>query len=91
MVNFIARDYYDAINAEAMQTLAQAYQGSPMYDQMISMARWMTNPIVLIFAGVIEMVCKGGVLGLVLAAFFKKNPDPFAYAGPAPSCPAKDE
>jgi cytochrome c oxidase assembly factor CtaG len=91
MVNFIARDYYDAINAEAVQALAQAYQGSPMYDQMISISRWITNPIVLIVAGVIEMVCKGGVLGLVLAAFFTKKPDLFATAGPAPSCPSRDE
>ncbi len=78
MVNFIARDYYDAINAKAMETMAAAYQGSPMAEQIRSMSRWLTNPIVLILSGIIEMVIKGGVLGLVLAAFFNRKPEPFA-------------
>jgi hypothetical protein len=92
MVNFIARDYYDAINAEAMQVMVQAYQGSPMGDQVERMYTvLMTNPISLILIGVAEMVIKGGFLGLILGAFIKKNPDPFATAGPAPSCPSRDE
>ncbi len=80
MVNFIAREYYDAINANAMQVMVDAYQGSPIADQVASMYRWMTNPIFLIVVGILEMVIKGGVLGLVLAAFFKKNPDVFAVS-----------
>lgn len=78
MVNFIARDYYDAINAKTVETMAAAYQGTPMAEQMASVGRWLTNPIVLIIAGIFEMVIKGGVLGLVLAAFVTKKPDPFA-------------
>jgi hypothetical protein len=51
----------------------------------------MTNPISLILFGVMEMVIKGGVLGLVLAAFVTKKPNIFAGPGPAPSCSVKDE
>ena len=78
MVNFIAREYYDVINAKAIETIAAAYQGTPMAEQVHTMARWMTNPIWLIVIGVLEMVVKGGVLGLVLAAFVTRKPDFFA-------------
>ena len=77
MMNFIARDYYDAIMETARGVLDQ-FRGTPQYDVAVKMAHWGTNPIVLIISGILEMVAKGGVLGLVLAAFFKKNPDPFA-------------
>jgi hypothetical protein len=77
MMNFIARDYYDAI-METGRAALDAYRNSPQYDMMVSMTRWGTNPIVLIVSGVLEMVVKGGLLGLILAAFFKKNPDMFA-------------
>lgn len=88
MMNFIARDYYDAINAKAMEVMVAAYQGSPMAEQISLMGRMMTNPIVLIIVGIIEMVCKGGVLGLVLAAFFNRKPDPFA--APVPQVESND-
>ncbi|MDR1670944.1 MAG: DUF4199 domain-containing protein [Alistipes sp.] len=78
MVNFIARDYYDAINEAALAEAMQKLQGSPMAEQMGMMTRMMTNPIVLLLSGILEMVVKGGFLGLILAAFFKKNPDIFA-------------
>jgi cytochrome c oxidase assembly factor CtaG len=91
MTNFIARDYYDAINTEAMQRMVNMYQ-APMADQVESMYTvLMTNPISLILFGVMEMVIKGGVLGLVLAAFVTKKTDIFAGPGPAPSCSVKDE
>jgi hypothetical protein len=77
MVNFIAREYYDAI-METGRAALDAYRNTPQYDMMVSMTRWGTNPIVLIISGVLEMVVKGGLLGLVLAAFFKKNPEMFA-------------
>lgn len=85
LVNFIAREYYDAINASAMEAMLAAAQGSPVAEQIRSMGRWMTNPIILIIGGVIEMVVKGGVLGLVLAAFFTKKPDIFAANTAAPT------
>jgi uncharacterized membrane-anchored protein len=91
MMNFIARDYYDAIMQTAQGQL-EAYRNSPQYDMMVKMMRWQTNPIYLIVAGTLNITVKGGVLGLILAAFFKKNPDLFAATLPAPSCSvSKDE
>ncbi len=95
MVNFIARDYYDALNAQAMDTALTMYQNTPMYDQMLGMrdmmVRVMANPIILIFQGVSGLVFKGGFLGLILCAFLKKNPDIFATAPAAPAEPAQNE
>jgi hypothetical protein len=82
MVNFIARDYYDAISAGSFDALLQAYQGTPMEEQMITMRhqglRLMSNPIVLIINGIIMLVCKGGFLGLILSPIFTRKPDFFA-------------
>jgi hypothetical protein len=85
MTNFIARDYYDAINMEAMQRMVDMYQ-APMADQVERMYTvLMTNPISLILLGVIEMVIKGGFLGLIVCAFLTKKPDFFAAATPEAS------
>jgi hypothetical protein len=95
MANFIARDYYDGLNAMQAEAIMKVYQGTPMESRAVAMGdqmvRMLSNPFVLIFSNVINWVMKGGFLGLIVAAFVKKNPDPFAAAGPAPSCPAKDE
>ncbi len=79
-INFIAREYYDVIMEKGRAAL-DVYHGTPQYDMALKIFHWMTNPIALIISGIIEMVVKGGVLGLVLAAFFKKNPDIFAAGG----------
>lgn len=82
MVNFIAREYYDALNAGALETMLAVYRATPLYEQVLAgqdMAlRMMANPFVLIFQGVFNLVVKGGFLGLILCAFLKKNPDIFA-------------
>ncbi len=82
LTNFIARDYFDALNASRMDAALTMYQGTPMYEQVLAgrdmAVRWMANPIFLIFGSVLELVFKGGFLGLILCAFLKKNPNIFA-------------
>jgi cytochrome c oxidase assembly factor CtaG len=85
MVNFIAREYFDAINAEGAALIEQMYQGTPMAQYSDMAIRMQTNPIVLIVRAVFELAIKGGFLGLILGAFFKKTPDVFADQ-PAHSC-----
>jgi hypothetical protein len=82
LVNFIAPDYYDAINAKMMETALTAYSSMPQYDTILEqsnmMLRMLTNPFVLIMQGIFEMVTKGGFLGLVLCGFLYRKPDIFA-------------
>lgn len=82
MSNFIARDYYDGINAAQIETALRVYQGTPMESRIASMsgqmARMLSNPFVLIFSAIINCVIKGGFLGLILGAFVKRNPHVFA-------------
>ncbi len=82
MVNFVGREYYDALNAGAMDTALAMYRGTPMESQMAAArdaaVRAMSNPFVLILGGVFNFVLKGGFLGLILAVFVKRNPDIFA-------------
>lgn len=79
MVNYIAHDYYAAINEKAIETMVQMYRSSPMAGQMRAMAEgMMTNPLSLMFMSVCELVIKGGFLGLFLCAFLYKKPDMFA-------------
>jgi hypothetical protein len=95
MSNFIARDYYDGLAATQVEGILKMYEGTAMYDKMIDttdmMTRMMFNPIILILGSVFGWVVKGGLLGLIVAAFVKKNPDQFAGAGQAPSYTSKDE
>ncbi len=94
IVNFIARDYYDALNAQTMETALAVYRNTPMYDQMLGMrdmmVGMMANPFILIINGIWGLVIKGGFLGLILCAFLKKNPDIFA-AAPAQPALEQDE
>ncbi|MDR2912685.1 MAG: DUF4199 domain-containing protein [Alistipes sp.] len=82
MVNFIAREYYDAINASAMESAMTVYRGTAMEAQMAEMrgtlVRMLANPFVLIVSAILNLVIKGGFLGLLLGSFLKKNPDFFA-------------
>jgi hypothetical protein len=84
MVNFIARDYYDAIMSANLEAQLAQLAGSPQYDQMLpifeKISRLSTNPIFLILNCTLTLVFKGGFLGLILAAFVKKNPDMFSHA-----------
>lgn len=85
MTNFIAREYYDALNADALETVMKIYRGTPMESQAVAMQdnvlRAMSNPFVLIVSSIINFVIKGGLLGLFICVFLKKNPDIFAAAG----------
>ena len=84
MVNFIAPEYYEALNAKSMDAVLQVYYNTPMYDQLLSMREtalgWMRNPLYLIFSEVFNLAIKGGFLGLILCAFLQKKPDLFAAA-----------
>ena len=86
MVNFIARDYYDALNATALEAAIKMYQGTPLESQMAVMRDQMlgmlSNPFMIIFQSVFGLVCKGGFLGLILGAFIYKKPDIFASVTP---------
>ncbi len=78
MANFIARDYYDALySAQVNAMVAVSPSLAEMADRMV---RMLANPFVLILGSVFDLVIKGGFLGLILAAFIKKNPDFFADA-----------
>ncbi|MDR0907002.1 MAG: DUF4199 domain-containing protein [Rikenellaceae bacterium] len=85
LMNFIAPEYYDALNAKSFEAALAMYANLPQYDTILeqtnSMLRLLTNPVVLIFQGVFELVIKGGFLGLVLCAFFTRKPDIFAETG----------
>lgn len=75
MANFIARDYYDALYVAQISAMVAVNPAlAEMSDQVI---RMLANPFVLIMSSLFNYVIKGGFLGLILAAFFKKNPDFF--------------
>ncbi len=82
MTNFIARDYYDALNAKQLETILAVYRGTPMENQLMDMrdqvVRMLSNPLLLIFGSIFNYVIKGGFLGLIVAAFLYKKPDFFA-------------
>ncbi|MDR2894161.1 MAG: DUF4199 domain-containing protein [Alistipes sp.] len=86
MVNFIAPDHYDALNAERIDQALTIYRGTPMYEAALAgrdvVIRWFSNPIWLMFASIFELSLKGGILGLFLGAFVKKNPDIFGNKQP---------
>ncbi len=85
LVNFIAREYYDALNAAQLDSMLTIYQNTPQYDAVLDMSgrmvRWFSNPFFLIFGSVVNFVIKGGFLGLVLCAFVTRKPDFFAAHG----------
>ena len=82
MANFIARDYYDVINAAQIEVIMKVYQGTPLESRALEMGdqmvRMLTNPFWLIFGSIINFVIKGGFLALILCAFVTKKPDIFA-------------
>jgi hypothetical protein len=85
LMNFIAPDYFDAVNAKNLETSLAAMSASlsgeqldMIIQQQTMMQRWATNPFILIFSGIFEMVIKGGFLGLVLCGFLYRKPDIFA-------------
>ncbi len=82
MMNFIARDYYDALSASGFDVALKMYQGTAMEEQMLTVRhqaiRMMANPIFLIFQSVIMLMVKGGFLGLILSPIFTRKPDVFA-------------
>ncbi len=70
MYNFIAPEYYTSIFETSL---------GDMPDQIRSMAFGMLrNPFFWIFQGVIELIFRGGFLGLILCTFVTKKPDIFA-------------
>ncbi len=82
MINFIAPEYYAALNEKAIDSIFLIYRSMPQFDNMLemrdTMLGWLRNPFYLIFEGVLGLVIKGGFLGLVLCAFVYKKPDIFA-------------
>ncbi|MDR2882679.1 MAG: DUF4199 domain-containing protein [Alistipes sp.] len=88
MTNFIARDYYDALNAGQIDTALAMYRGTPFEGRMEEMRGTMesmlSNPFMLIFGSVVNYVIKGGFLGLILGAFLYRKPDFFAAGGDTP-------
>lgn len=84
MINFIAIEYYEALNSKSLDTALQMYYNTPMYDQILAMREtalgWLRNPLYLIFSEVFNLAIKGGFLGLILCAFLYTKPDLFAAA-----------
>lgn len=82
LVNFIARDFYDAFNATSIEAAMQLYRGTPLESQAEAMrgqmVRMLANPFVIIVSSVVSFVFKGGFLGLILAPIFTRKPDMFA-------------
>jgi hypothetical protein len=89
LVNFIASDYYNVLNAKALESAMTLYRGTALESQMAQMREPMmsalSNPFLLIISAIVNLVIKGGFLGLVLCVFMKKNPDIFATP------PSRDE
>lgn len=84
LMNFIGYEYYAALSATEMDKIFVMYSDLPQFDQLLemrdSMIAWARNPFVLILGGVLELVAKGGVLGLVLCALVYTKPNLFAAA-----------
>lgn len=84
LMNFMGYEYYAALNENIIDTRLMPYSNMPQFDQMLAMRdnmiAWMRNPFVLILQGIIEMVAKGGFLGLILCAFIYTKPNIFAAA-----------
>lgn len=93
MYNFIAPQYYapalgevvDSIIAAVAQT--QPDMADTFIDKRDFIIGLMKNPFVLILGSVLNIGVKGGVLGLVLGIFLRKQPDPFAPQ----TAPAEEE
>ncbi len=81
LTNFIAPEYYGVMNetlvAEAMKLYGPSMQAM-MADVSPMMGAMMRNPFYLIFQAVVELIFKGGFLGLVLCPIFTRKPDIFA-------------
>jgi hypothetical protein len=89
MTNFIAEAYYTELYLGQVDAALAVYQSNPMYDSMLDMRDIMVamnrNPFFLIFSSVIELLFKGGFLGLVACAFVVRKPDIFAAAEGVPA------
>lgn len=81
MANAVSPETFEETMEEAME---QAMDKNPMIDEDtaemgMAMAKAMArNPIFHIFSGVFMMILYGALVGLVVAAFTKRNPDIFA-------------
>lgn len=76
--NHIAPEYSEAILRKSMALLETQlggiYSDSNVVDTAISL---MTNPIVMVINGIFGMVFGGGVLGLFISPFLKRELNPF--------------
>jgi hypothetical protein len=85
LMNFIASEYYNTLNEQTVDAFLlgmSAALPSEQLDMYIGQRElflgMLTNPFFLIFQGILELVIKGGFLGLVVCAFFTRKPDIFA-------------
>ena len=64
---------------DEVMVLMQDFIADEQFDAMYSlMPKMMRNPFYLIFASVINMVVGGLIVGLIVSAFTKRDPDLFA-------------
>jgi hypothetical protein len=82
MINFIAPEYYGAMNEKAVDAMLLMYSNLPQFDMLLEQKDMLlaafSNPFYLIFGGILELVLKGGFLGLLLCGFLYTKPDIFA-------------
>lgn len=82
IINFVGPEYYAALHERLFENMLTVYNGTPMMEQMIDMRDMMLGmmrgPVFLVFQTVVELVFKGGFLGLVLCSFVVRRPDIFA-------------
>ena len=66
------------------RAIHEAMTGNPFAtpEAEALMRRWILSPVFWIFAMIIRMIVYGGILGLIISAFTRRNPDIFADEHP---------
>ena len=73
--NWLFAAKYDAMMSQQIGLLENT--GLYTTDQLDLMARWLRSPLWLIFGSMVGSAIKGGFFGLFIAAYTRREPQPF--------------
>lgn len=96
MINFVGAEYYSPLIEEQANIFIRGFSSNEaLFDAMIAKKEFiislMKNPFLLIIGNIVDLVIKGGFLGLILCAFVYTKPDIFAQPTPAPEQKVDDK
>ncbi len=73
--NWLFAAKYDAMTGQQLGLLEST--GFYTSDQLEMMSRWLRSPLWLIFGSMVGSAFKGGFFGLFIAAYTRRDPQPF--------------